>query len=134
MSEEKSNPVIVLAFANDQDKYLEMIRRERKNVFKALQSYHDQGYVQVHKEESTAIKDIFDLFNRYTDRIAIFHYGGHASGTHLQLRLSLVKPKWQTLPGWRNCWDSKKHYSSSFSMAAPLALRSSYCLIVVSNW
>lgn len=78
-------PIIILAFANDNDDYLAMIARERKNIFKTLQSHHDKGFVQVHKEESTSIADIFDLFNRYTDRIAIFHYGGHANGTHLQL-------------------------------------------------
>lgn len=78
-------PVIILAFANDNDDYLSMIVRERKNIFKTLQEHHDKGYIQVHKEESTAIADIFELFNRYNDRVAIFHYGGHASGTHLQL-------------------------------------------------
>lgn len=78
-------PVIVLAFANDKDNYLPMISRERKNIFKSLQTHHDNNYVQVHKEESTSVEDIFELFNRYRDRIAIFHYGGHAGGTHLQL-------------------------------------------------
>lgn len=78
-------PIIILAFANDNDNYLAMIARERKNIFKTLQQHHDKGFVQVHKEESTSIPDIFDLFNRYSDRVAIFHYGGHANGTHLQL-------------------------------------------------
>jgi hypothetical protein len=77
--------VIVLAFANDRDEYLEMITRERKNIFKALQNHHDKGFVQVHKEENTSLEDIFNLFNRYHDRIVIFHYGGHANSTHLQL-------------------------------------------------
>lgn len=78
-------PLIILAFSNDQDAYLDMIVQERKLIFKALQQHHDQGYIQVHKEENTSITDLFDLFTRYSDRIAIFHYGGHASGTHLQL-------------------------------------------------
>lgn len=88
MSETISKPLIILAFSNDQDAYLRMIVRERKNIFKALQDYHDKGAIQVHKEENTSIEDMFDLFNRYADRIAIFHYGGHASGTHLQLEAS----------------------------------------------
>jgi hypothetical protein len=78
-------PVIVLAFSNDRDEYLEMITRERKNIFKTLQNHHDKGFVQVHKEENTSVEDIFELFNRYQDQIVIFHYGGHANGTHLQL-------------------------------------------------
>ncbi|MBC6950452.1 CHAT domain-containing protein [candidate division KSB1 bacterium] len=85
MSETNAKPLIVVAFSNDQDAYLNMIIRERKSIFKALQQHHDRGYIQVHKEENTSIEDIFDLCNRYSDRIAIFHYGGHASGTHLQL-------------------------------------------------
>ncbi|MBN1560832.1 CHAT domain-containing protein [candidate division KSB1 bacterium] len=85
MSETNLQPVIVLAFSNDRDNYLETIKEERKNIFNALQDYHDKGYILVHKEESTAIEDIFKLFRRYNDRIAIFHYGGHANGTHLQL-------------------------------------------------
>jgi hypothetical protein len=86
-----SKPVIILAFSNDQDDYLKMIVRERKNIFKALQQHHDKGFIQVHKEENTSIEDIFDLFNRYADRIAIFHYGGHASGSHLQLEAGVEK-------------------------------------------
>ena len=91
MSETSSKPIIILAFSNDQDAYLQMIVRERKSIFKALQQHQDRGYIQVHKEENTSIEDIFDLFNRYAGRIAIFHYGGHANGTHLQLEAGVGK-------------------------------------------
>jgi hypothetical protein len=86
-------PVIVLAFSNDRDDYLPMITRERKNIFKTLQDHHDSGYVQVHKEESTTLEDLFWLFNRYRDRIVIFHYGGHAGSTCLQLESSAGEPQ-----------------------------------------
>ena len=99
MSATNSKPVIILAFSNDQDAYLQMIVRERKNIFKALQRHHDLGYIQVHKEENTSIEDIFDLFNRYTDRIAIFHYGGHANGTHLQLEARVGKSEMANASG-----------------------------------
>ncbi|UCH94966.1 MAG: AAA family ATPase [Candidatus Aminicenantes bacterium] len=78
-------PVIVLTFANDRDRYLEMINRERKNIFKALRHYDDEEFIQVRKVESTSVEDIFELFSHYQDQVAIFHYGGHANGTHLQL-------------------------------------------------
>jgi hypothetical protein len=91
MSETSSTPVIILAFSNDQDDYLKMIVRERKNIFKALQEHDDRRYIKVHKEENTSIADIFGLFNRYADRIAILHYGGHANGTHLQLEAGAGK-------------------------------------------
>ncbi|MDQ1354933.1 MAG: hypothetical protein QG657_5242 [Acidobacteriota bacterium] len=86
-------PVIVLAFANDKDNYLPMIVRESKNIFKSLQTHHDNGYIQVHKEENTSVSDIFESFNRYRERIAIFHYGGHAGGTHLQLETAAGEPQ-----------------------------------------
>ena len=78
-------PVIVLAYSNDHDAYLDMIVRERRNVYKTLSPYHDKDYIQVEKAEHTSIDDFFEIFDRYNDRISIFHYGGHASGSHLQL-------------------------------------------------
>ena len=83
--DESTTPVVLLAFANDRDAYLDMIVRERKAIAKALQEYDDRRYIKVVKEENTAVADIFDLCTHYANRIAIFHYGGHASGTQLQL-------------------------------------------------
>jgi hypothetical protein len=78
-------PVIVLAYSNDHDAYLDMVVRERKNVYNTLRPYHDKDYVQVEKAEHTSIDDFFEIFSRYKSRVAIFHYGGHASGSGLQL-------------------------------------------------
>ncbi|MDX2246980.1 MAG: CHAT domain-containing protein [Bacteroidia bacterium] len=78
-------PVIFLAFANDQDAHLEKLKQEGKDIYRTLQARHDQQYIELYREESAAIDDIFYNFNRYKDRVAIFHYGGHASGTHLRL-------------------------------------------------
>lgn len=78
-------PVILLAFANDNDDYLPMIVRERKNIFKTLQNHHDKGYVQVHKEENFSETDLFEFLNRYDNRISIFHYSAHRDGTQLNL-------------------------------------------------
>ena len=83
--DESTTPVVLLAFANDHDAYLDMIVSERKAIAKALQEYDDRRYIKVVKEENTAVADIFDLCTHYANRIAIFHYGGHASGTQLQL-------------------------------------------------
>lgn len=80
-----SKPIIFLAFANDQDAYLPMINRERKNLYRALRRHNDEGIIQVEAEASTTLEDIFEFFTRYDNQVAIFHYGGHASGTHLQL-------------------------------------------------
>jgi CHAT domain len=108
MNESSSKPLIILAFSNDQDAYLPMIVRERKNIFNALQDYHDKGSIQVHKEENTSIEDIFDLFNRYSDRIAIFHYGGHANGTHLQLEAGVGKAEMADATGLAQLMGQQK--------------------------
>jgi hypothetical protein len=85
VNDSSTTPVVILAFANDQDAYLQMIVKERKGIAKALQDHDDRRYLKVVKEENTSIVDVFDLCTRYGNRIAIFHYGGHASGTQLQL-------------------------------------------------
>lgn len=78
-------PIIFLAFANDKDDYLSMINRERKNIQQALRRHDDEGLIKVETESASTIEDIFHIFNTYQDQIVIFHYGGHAGGTHLQL-------------------------------------------------
>ncbi len=85
--------VIVLAFSNDPGNYLPMITRERKNICKTLQMHHDKNYIEVYHEPSASLEDLFKLFNDYRDRIVIFHYGGHAGGSHLQLENSAGEPQ-----------------------------------------
>jgi hypothetical protein len=78
-------PVIILAFANDRDAYLENLKSEKRCITDALRNHSDKGFIQVETIDDAAIDNIFYFFDRYNDRIAIFHYGGHANGTHLQL-------------------------------------------------
>ena len=80
-------PVILLTFANNQGDYLENLVRERKSIGEALRTYEDQRYIRVHVEPDAGIDDLFGLFNRFPDQVAIFHYGGHADGTALQLQV-----------------------------------------------
>ncbi len=86
-------PVVVLAFSNDQDNYLPMLKRESTNIFKILRDFDDKDFIKLYREESTSIKEVFDLFIHYLDRIVIFHYGGHADGTHLQLETTSGRAK-----------------------------------------
>ncbi len=78
-------PVIFLAFANDADEHLGMLNKERDFIYDALHDAHEKNYIQVHKQENTSIDDVFNQFLRYDGRVEIFHYAGHASGTHLRL-------------------------------------------------
>ena len=78
-------PVIVLALANDASDHLSMLTRERKAIGEALQEYEDNRYIRVHVEPNAGIDDLFGLFNRFADSVAILHYAGHANGTALNL-------------------------------------------------
>ena len=79
-------PVIILSFSSaGGEEHLPMINRERKNVYRTLRRHNDKGLIQVEKEASTSIEDIFELFRHYDNRIAIFHFGGHAGDKFLQM-------------------------------------------------
>lgn len=78
-------PVIFLAFANSEDAHLSMLKRESKNINRALEALDDKQLVKIAREESVGVDEIFHNFNRFKDRIAIFHYGGHADGASLHL-------------------------------------------------
>lgn len=78
-------PLIFLAFANDPDAHLHLLKEESRQLFQALEELDRKEYIKVYREESAGAKDIFNGFTRYKDRVAIFHYAGHANGTHLRL-------------------------------------------------
>ena len=79
-------PVIFLAFANDKDDYLATISRERKSINRYLRNFKDQGLIKVEDEASATLEDIFEIINTYADRLVVFHYGGHAGGSHIRLQ------------------------------------------------
>ncbi len=78
-------PLIFLAFANQKDTYLEKLKAERKSIESALQEVEKQRRIHLKSEAQTDIQDIFKVFDEHRGRIKIFHYAGHANGTHLDL-------------------------------------------------
>jgi WD40 repeat protein len=87
---EKQKPVIFLAFANDKEdnaRYLRNLPKELDGLRKVLTSAVQAGLCEVVERASATIEQILDIFQdiRYKDRIAIFHYGGHADGYQLLL-------------------------------------------------
>jgi CHAT domain-containing protein len=78
-------PVLFLTFANDPDSHLALLKRERKNITRSLRELDDKNQVKVVTESGTTIEDIFEVFHAYEDQVTIFHFGGHAGGTHLRL-------------------------------------------------
>ncbi len=84
-------PVILLAFANDKENsgagYLRGLTRERNAIRDALAKAEDNGLCQVLVEPDATVDRLFDIFqnSQYRDRIALFHYGGHAESYALLL-------------------------------------------------
>lgn len=78
-------PVIFLAFANNQDDYLPMLNLERKNIYRSLRLFNDNGVIKVETEATSSLEDIFETFINYDNQIQLFHYGGHAGTSHLLL-------------------------------------------------
>jgi WD40 repeat protein/GTPase SAR1 family protein len=81
-------PVIFLAFANDRAKYLRNLRIECREIERVLEKAIMAGLCEVEVRTDAAIEDILDVFQRktYKDRIAVFHYGGHADDYALILQ------------------------------------------------
>ena len=86
MNEVNAKPVIFLAFAQDrEDKvgYLRNLPTELDGIRKALQKARQADLCEVVERANTTIDNIIDVFQEYQDRVAIFHYGGHA-GSYIE--------------------------------------------------
>jgi WD40 repeat protein len=86
----KQKPVIFLAFANDRVDYAAYLRnlpKELRGIREELEKAKNKNLCDVVERSNAAIEDILDVFqdDMYKNRIAIFHYGGHASGYQLLL-------------------------------------------------
>ena len=81
-------PVIFIAFANDKvnhTSYLRNLAVEYRGIRNALNKAERNGLCEVVERASATIEDIFDVFQDYKDRVAVFHYGGHADCYQLLL-------------------------------------------------
>lgn len=86
-------PLIVLAFANERQndaQYLRALSDERRAIEAALLPAVKAGLCEVKTLPNATLGEIFDLFQdeRYRDRVALFHYGGHAGSFELLLEKS----------------------------------------------
>ena len=83
-------PVILLAFANEQDPggaYLRNLPRELNLLKSLLERAEEAELCEVEILSNTTLGQLFDAFQKpkYRNRIAIFHYGGHADSFELLL-------------------------------------------------
>jgi len=82
---------ILLTFANDLEdraQYLRNLPRELKEVSNALQKLIQKGKYELLEKANVSIEQFFDLFQseKYKDKIAGLHYGGHAQSYELLLQ------------------------------------------------
>jgi len=85
-----SPPLFLLAFANDRDDrvhYLRNLPEELRQITEALDRAKAQGLCDYIPLANATLKQILDTFQKaeYRNRIAVFHYGGHASSLQLLL-------------------------------------------------
>lgn len=90
MADTTQRPVIFLAFANDRDDsicYLRNLPIETRRLREVLEPAEQAGLCEVVVRTDCTASDIFKVFQdpRYRNRVAIFHYGGHANGYQLLL-------------------------------------------------
>ncbi|MFK7948334.1 MAG: CHAT domain-containing protein [Saprospiraceae bacterium] len=78
-------PIALFVFSNDLDDFLPNIERERKIVEEALEHYDDTNRLKIIARSSVSIDELFRLFTRYSGRIVLFHFAGHAGGKGLHL-------------------------------------------------
>jgi WD40 repeat protein len=83
-------PVVFLAFANDRVRpgaYLRNLPEELRCIRDALTEAVKAGICELVERANATLEDIIDVFQdrTYKDRIAIFHYGGHADSFKLLL-------------------------------------------------
>ena len=78
-------PVLFFAFANEEGRFLEYLKRESSAVNQALLPVDAKGFIKVVREESTELNDLFRFFQAYKDRMAVFHFAGHAGSQQLNL-------------------------------------------------
>ncbi|MCG3157924.1 MAG: hypothetical protein DKINENOH_04560 [bacterium] len=88
MNEPTPKPVIFLAFAQDRapgGAYLRNLPAELDGIRKALQKARQAELCEVEERANATVENICDVFQEFQDRIAIFHFGGHADSYELLL-------------------------------------------------
>jgi hypothetical protein len=80
-----TQPILYFTFANQQDDHLPRLKQEIDEIKDILRPLENREFIKLEREESTTTKDIIKTLSTYPDRIAVFHYAGHATGQVLEL-------------------------------------------------
>lgn len=94
LSEQGNRPVILLAFANDREdgvRYLRDLAKERSELQDLLESLNEhpqiekQGLIDLHVLYNVTVDTLVERLRECSGRIAVIHYGGHATSLALLL-------------------------------------------------
>ena len=85
--------LIYLAFANDKQNPLPMLREEEDKIYSYLIRRAQQGHFDIQKDSFATTEKIIEYLNLFKDEISIFHYSGHAGrdGLFLEDRKAFSK-------------------------------------------
>ena len=78
-------PIIFLAFANDRERHLRNLTEEARRVEGALKDADDRQLCKVIRKDNASILDILTVLQdpANENRVAVFHFGGHADDSQL---------------------------------------------------
>lgn len=95
MSRDTKPPVILLASANDPEHNLHQLAEEIRNIREALRHAKSAGSSEVVERPNATVDEVLDAFQDpdLNDRIAIFHFAGHANSDALQFLSSTGTPE-----------------------------------------
>ena len=119
MTTKSNKPVILLAFANDLDnrvRYLRKLAVEARSIQSSLSRAKRDGLCEVIVRQNATADDIFSVFKDpdYRDRIAIFHYGGHANGYQLLMESADGQTKAAHADGFAAFLSEQQHLQLVF--------------------
>jgi len=77
-------PIFLFAFANPR-RDLSSLSKEEENLRNLLAPLEDQGKIECRFMGYSTLDQIFKEFNRFHNRIFLFHYGGHSGDDFLEL-------------------------------------------------
>jgi hypothetical protein len=82
--------LIILAFANQEDEHLGLLKEESNEIRRALRPLEKRDFIRIEHEESTTSKELAEMLMDNRDLVHIFHYAGHAGNDELLLEDGLA--------------------------------------------
>ncbi len=80
----QATPAFLFTFANDSVGSLDL-RGEWRSIRDKVKYPHDKGAIQYEMVPGANLDDLWDSFDRFNDRLTLFHFGGHSGEDSLHL-------------------------------------------------